>query len=139
MSTHQHHEPAPVKRGDIKQALEVAAALRNTYAGKGEGETPFIVEIGKPWEPGEDGATARYLLQDKSEWRYELHVGCGELCPVLAVVPYDGDANAPSHQVAEAIAQAGEVILGLTERIAALEQAIATLVATCWWLSWSSR
>lgn len=121
MSTDQHQEPAPVKRGDIEQALKVAAALRNVYSiEEGEGETPTLVEVGAlPPEghPGREG-------WDISLWSWEVHVGCGDYCPMLAVVPYDFDSDAPHRDTAEAIAQAGEVILGLVERVRELEASI---------------
>lgn len=112
-----HEEPTPVRRGDVAQALEVAAALRNVYSiGEGEGETPTLVEVGALPPEGHPGRNN----WDISMWSWEVHVSCGEMCPVLAVVPYDFDSDGPHRKIAEAIAQAGEVILGLVERIRAL-------------------
>lgn len=124
MSAAEHRDPPPVIRGDIVQALEVAAALRNVYSiEEGEGETPVIVEIGAlPPEGHPDRDT-----WEIADWRFEVHVSCGEYCPVLAVVPYDFDSDGPHRRIAEAIAQAGEVILGLVERAAALEAENAAL------------
>lgn len=115
-----HMEPPVVRRGDIEQALKVAAPLRNVceLESDGDGETPYLVERGA-CPPEGDPRREEWEL---SEWRYELHVGCGDVCPVLAVVPYDYDADGPLHEVAESIAMAGEVIIGLVERVRAAER-----------------
>lgn len=123
----RHEEPSAVIRGDVPQALRVAAILRNVWdiEQDGEGETPTLVEIGA-CPPDGDPRREAWEIED---WRWEVHVGCGDYCPVMASVPYDFDSDGPHRQIAEAIAQAGEVIIGLVERVQRTEAENAALRA----------
>lgn len=123
----EHQDPPDVRRGDIKQAMEIAARLRNCWSIEedGGGETPVLVEVGALPPEGDP----RREGWDISLWSWQVHAGCGDCCPIMAEVPYDFDSDGPHREIAEAIAMAGEVIWGLVERVRALEAEVAALKA----------
>ena len=72
-----------------------------------DGETPVLV-----WNEG-DGGETRYAS-------HEVHVGCGEICPVFAVIPYDGDMGGVPSENAHAIVHAGRDLIDLVREVVAL-------------------
>lgn len=92
-------------------------ALRNTSRrnaagayGEGseaDGETPTICE-----RVNEDGHVSA-----------ELHVGCGEHCPVLVAVPYDDDVGGLALDP-EALAHVGRDVLDLVDEVRRLREAL---------------
>lgn len=120
-----HHEPERLPISDLKAVRKVAGILRNAFVDGTErdaGETPTICEMGSE-EAFNAGHTHGHAEWEPHEWHYALHVGCGEICPVLATVPYDPESCAPDLAVARAIAQAGGIIFDLAARVEDLETA----------------
>lgn len=75
-----------------------------------EGETPELL-----YYAGDDGETTMP--------RYELHVGCGDICGVLAEFPYDGDSGGAHRSTAEAVVHAGRDLLDLVNEVRVLRDA----------------
>ncbi len=76
-----------------------------------DGETPTLV-----WDKGDGGETR---LES-----HEVHVGCGESCGVLAVVPWDGDSGGVPTTDAIAIAHAGRDLIDLVREVVMLRSAV---------------
>jgi hypothetical protein len=76
-----------------------------------DGETPTLV-----WDAGDGGETRMPS--------HEVHVGCGELCPVFAVVPWDGDSGGVPSENARAIAHAGRDLIDLVREVVMLRSAV---------------
>lgn len=72
-----------------------------------DGETPMLV-----WDEG-DGNETRQAS-------HEIHVGCGEICPVFATIPYDGDSGGVPSENAHAIVHAGRDLIDLVREVVAL-------------------
>jgi hypothetical protein len=80
-----------------------------------DSETPTLVER----YDSDDG--------DRAQLSFELHVGCGDTCGVLAVVPYDGNIGEAPREVAFAIAHAGRDLLDLIAEVRQLRARVADL------------
>lgn len=57
----------------------------------------------------------------------EVHVGCGDVCPVFAIIPYDGDSGGVPSSNAEAIAHAGRDLIDLVREVTRLRAEIDVL------------
>ena len=148
---YDHEEIPRLPIDDLREVRKVAGLLRNAFldgAEKDGGETPTITEVGSEEQhnalmatryrsgivdgridPGDEPAPE----WDPMEWHYELHVGCGEMCPVLAVVPYDCEAAAPDIRAARAIAQAGGIILDLAAEVERLRELVEEAMPIVLW------
>lgn len=79
------------------------------------GETPSVVE---PTTDSNDDAWPEAI---------ELHAGCGDGCPVMCELPYDGDVGGWHHQTADAIVHAGADLLELAREVHRLRRALVAL------------
>jgi hypothetical protein len=82
------------------------------YAVEGDGETPTLVL----WDG--DGGETRFGSA-------EIHVGCGDVCGIFAVVPYDGDMGCVPVANALAIARAGRNMIDLVREVMRLRAELA--------------
>lgn len=82
-----------------------------------DGETPTMV-----FYEGDGGETTHAYA--------EVHVGCGEICPVFATIPYDGDMGGVPTANAEAIMHAGRDLIDLVREVVRLRASNEALVKT---------
>lgn len=108
---------ADLRNWGLSEAAARAWLTGERGAGELPGETPSIVE------PIDDST--------RDDWPgpIELHAGCGDICPVMCELPYDGDVGGWHPGVAEAIAHAGADLLDLAREVARLRTAATRAVA----------
>jgi hypothetical protein len=129
MTTLDHDEPENVGGPlDLARLQRIAVRgwwLRNRFTSESEaldfdriesdafggGETPVLV-----WREGDRGETSWPSI--------EIHMGCGDACPVAAIIPYDGDSGGVDQRMAEAIAHAGRDLLDLTREVVELRRLV---------------
>ncbi len=99
---------AIASRALLLRNLCVPEAEALEYATDDDGETPCIVDYA-------DGGETSY-------GRTELHVGCGDYCPVLIAVPWDPDMGGIPRENAVAVAHAGRDMLDLVREVISLRE-----------------
>lgn len=102
--------------------LSVSEKHALEYRPVNDGEAPTIVEV-----EGDGDETRMPSV--------EVHVGCGDVCGVFAVIPWDGDMGCAPMANAQAIARAGRNMVDLVREVVKLRAMLArerVLCAAVW-------
>lgn len=131
-----HHEEVkvggPLDEKRLRSIMVRALRLRNLCVSAAEAlEYRAKLPTAVRWEYPEndtDGETPILVERYKGEElnSIELHVGCGEMCPVLAAIPFDGDSGGVDQLTAEAIAHSGRDMIDLVREVLHLRYLLST-------------
>lgn len=142
MTTRDHQEVqvgGPLNEERLRAIMVRGYLLRNLCVSPEEAFTykdrvPLASNEIPPWSeyPNDpqhvDGETPTlvHCQAENETWAHcELHVGCGENCPIMLDVPFDPDSGGVPSENAVAVAHAGRDLIDLVREVLALRKANA--------------